>query len=178
PWSQHGYLSRQYQQRVACRRLPPIVPIERSWGEAACAQASRSAAGICGSTSSSASVVPAPMRVPSMPRGTASATWTSVSARTMPSRRSGTRSVPPASATEPLPRAATAASALGGRRSFTPLLLARRLERPQQLVARDRERPDVRAGRVADRVRDRRGGRDDRRLAEALRAEVRQVLVR
>src|SRR5437588_944618 len=135
-------------------------------------------AGIGGRTSSSASVVPAPMRVPSMPRGTASATWTSVSARTIPSRRSGTRSVPPASATEPLPRAATAASALGGRRSFTPLLLARRLECPQQLVARDREGPDVRAGGVTDRVRDRRGGRDDRRLAEALGAEVRQVLVR
>ena len=51
-------------------------------------------------------------------------------------------------------------------------------ERAQHLLARDRDLVHVGAGRVADRVRDRRGGRDDRRLAEPLRAEARQMLVR
>src|ERR671923_29753 len=124
PGSQQENGSRQYQHLVACRRLPPIVPIERSCGEAAWAQASRSAAGICGSTSSSARVVPAPMRVPSIPRGTASARWTSVSARTIRSRRSGTRSVPPARATEPLLR-----ERMPDRLDDSPLDLACRAER-------------------------------------------------
>src|SRR5207302_10690840 len=111
---------------------------------------------------SPASCVLAPTPLPSSPRWTASARWPSVPARTTPSRRSGTRSVPPASATEPFPSAATACCWSGGRLSATPLLLARRLERAQQLLPGDRKRPDVGAGRVADRVRDRRGRRDDR----------------
>src|SRR3954453_21812343 len=180
PWSQQSNPRRQYQQRVACSRLPPLAPIERSCGDAASEQASRSACGICGSTSSSARVVPAPMRVPSIPRGTAVETWTSVSARTRPSRRSGTSSVPPARTTEPLPSAAVASSALDGRRSSTPLLLplGGLAQRAQHLLAADRQRADVRSGRVADRIRDRGRCRDDRRLAQALRAKVRQVRIR
>ena len=50
--------SRQYQQRVDCKRLPPIVPMFRSCGEAASRAASRSASGIAAESSSSASVVP------------------------------------------------------------------------------------------------------------------------
>ena len=67
-----------------------------------------------------------------------------------------------------------------GRRSSNALLraLPRLAQRPQHLLARDRQRADVGARRVADRVGDRGRRRDDRRLAEALRAEVRQVLRR
>src|SRR5205823_10683790 len=113
-------------------------------------------------------VVPAPILVPSTPRGTASPTSTSVSARTSPSRSSGTSSVPPARATEPFPSAAAASSALDGRRSSTSLLLPSYgfAQGAQHLLAADRQRAHVRPGRVADRVRDCRGGRDDRRLAE------------
>ena len=46
PCSRHGNCRRQYQQRVDCSRLPPIVPMLRSCGEAASRQASRSASGI------------------------------------------------------------------------------------------------------------------------------------
>src|SRR5204862_539167 len=80
--------------RVAWIRLPPIVPIERSCGDAASAQASRSAAGTSGATSTSANVVPAPIRVPSTPRGMTSRRSTSFSAETRRSRSSGTRSGP------------------------------------------------------------------------------------
>ena len=48
PCRRHGYCSRQYQQRVAWSRLPPIVPMARSCGEAARRHASRSASGISG----------------------------------------------------------------------------------------------------------------------------------
>jgi hypothetical protein len=51
------------------------------------------------------------------------------------------------------------------------------LQGAQHLLARDRQRAHVRTGRVADRVDDRRRGRNDRRLAEALRPEVREMLV-
>ena len=51
---------------AGCRRSSPSL---RSCGDAARRQASRSASGICGSASSSASVVPAPIVCPSMPRG-------------------------------------------------------------------------------------------------------------
>src|ERR671916_3015352 len=115
-----------------------------------------------------------------MPRGTARDTCTSVSALTIPLRSSGTSSVPPASVLAPSPSAAAASSTVSGRRSRNlgppPLALARLAERPQHLLAVDRERAHVGAGRVADRVRDRGGRRHDRRLAQALRAEVRQVL--
>ena len=116
-------------QRVAAvqaaRELEPPVPAARrlqqvaadrahrrgAAGDAASRQASRSASGIAGSASSSASVVPAPIRVPSTPRGTTSADVDErLGLRASPSRSSGTTSVPPASATEPLPSAAAAAS--------------------------------------------------------------------
>ena len=45
PWSRHGNCRRQYQQRVAWSRLPPIVPMFRSCGDAASRHASRSAPG-------------------------------------------------------------------------------------------------------------------------------------
>src|SRR5215210_4502173 len=115
------------------------------------------------------------MRVPSpSPRGTTSRTWTSASARRMPSRSRGTISVPPASATAPSPSSATAASTDSGRRSSNGLRLAcllappllRLAQRAQHLLAVDGERAHVGAGRVADRVGDGGGGRDDRRLAE------------
>src|SRR4051812_17687723 len=178
PWRRHGYFNRQYQQRVACSRFPPIEPMFRSCGEAARRHASRSASGIWGSTSSSASVVPAPIRPPSIPRGTTPRTSTSFSAWRIPSRSSGTTSVPPWMKTAP-----SRASTLSALTSSNLLLrtLARPLlclpQRAQHLLAADRQLVDVRSGRVADRVRDRGGGRDDRRLAEPLGAEVRQVTV-
>src|SRR5206468_12458259 len=135
--------------------------------------ASRRASGIPPSASSSASVVPAPMRLPLTPRGTMPRTSTSLSAFRIPSRRSGTTSVPPWIGIPP-----SSCSTLDGRRSSTPLLLLGRLERAQHLLARDRQLMHVGSRRVADRVRDRGGERDDRRLADALRAEIRQVLVR
>src|SRR6185503_2514686 len=153
-----------------------MVPIERSCGEAASRQASRSASGTSGSTSSSASIVPAPIVVPWIPRGTTPRMSTSVSPCTSPSRSSGTSSVPPASSRLPLPPPTS--SRLDGCRSSTLLPLPRLGEGAQHLLPRDRQRAHVGAGRVADRVHDRRGGGDDRRLAEPLRAEVRQVLVR
>src|SRR5439155_10660982 len=131
---------------------------------------------ICGAASSSASVVPAPIRLLSMPRGTIPRTSTSTSARRIPSRRSGTTSVPPES--NNLSLAESSSARLDGRRSSTLLPAPRRLECAQQLLPRDRQLVDVRAGRVADRVRDRGGDRHDRRLSETLRAEARQVLVR
>src|SRR5206468_3147539 len=117
----------------------------------------------------------------SIPRGTTCPTSTKVSAWTSPSRSSGTSSVPPASATDPLPSAAAAASADSGRSSSNSLLGAlpqfRLAERVQHLFAGDGQRAYVGARGVADRVRDCGCGRNDRRLAEALRAEVRQVLI-
>src|SRR5690242_2326553 len=91
----------------------------------------------------------------------------------IPSRTSGTTSVPPWRKTPP-----SSWSTLDGRRSTTPLLLLRRLECAQHLLARDRQLVHVGARGVANRIRDCRSDRDDRRLAEPLRAEVRQVLVR
>src|SRR3954468_17811648 len=176
PCSRHGYFSRQYQQRVACSRLPPSDPMLRSCGEAASRHASRSASGIAGSTSSSASVVPAPMTPSCTPRGTTLRTSTSRSASSSPSRSSGTTSEPPWRKRPP-----SSSSTLDGRRSSTLLLFAGALlglaQRAQHLLAGDRQLVHVGSGRVADRVRDRRGDRDDRRLAEPLRAEIRQVLV-
>ena len=116
--------------------------------------------------------------VPATPFGTAPRSSTSVSASTIPSRSSGTSSVPPASATAPFPSAATASSTDSGRRSCNRLLASRLASSARSISSRgDRQRADVGAGRVADRVRDRGGRRDDRRLAEPLRAEVRQVRV-
>src|SRR4051794_26753429 len=182
PWRRHGHLRRQYQQRVDCRRLPPIEPMFRSCGLAASRHASRSAAGTCGSHSSSASVAPAPMRVPppyagrrrsktSIPRGTTLRMSTSASACSRPARTSGTTSVPPCSGTAP------SVSVLDARWSCSPLTLLRFLECPEHLLACDRQLVHLCAGGVANRVGDRRRRRDDRRLAEALRAEVRQVRV-
>src|SRR4029079_1719201 len=132
----------------------------------------RSASGIPGSTSSSPSVVPAPITLSRTPRGTTPRTSTSVSALSRPSCNSGTTSVPPWTKTPP-----SSSSTLDGRRSSTLLLLLRSFERAQHLLARDRQLVDLGARRVADRVRDRGGDRHDRRLAEPLRAEVRQVRV-
>src|SRR3954470_19897947 len=149
----------------------------RSCGDAASRHASRNASGIPGSISSSASVVPAPIVPSCTPRGTTPRTSTSRSASSRPSRSSGTTSVPPWTKT---PASSSAKS--DGRRSSTLLLLPLPLlglvQRAQHLLAGDRQLVHVGAGRVADRVRDRRGDRDDRRLAEPFRAEVRQVLVR
>src|SRR5712691_3227463 len=181
PCSRHGYLSRQYQQRVDCKRLPPIELMLRSCGDAASRHASRSASGICSSSSSSASVVPAPIRFPSTPRGMTPRTSTSLSAWRMPSRSSGTTSVPPCSARPPSRSSSEVAlTSSNANRLLLPFLLARfRLaQRAQHLLARDRQLVHVGAGRVADRVRDRRRDRHDRRLAEPLRTEARQMLVR
>src|SRR5579884_1064322 len=148
----------------------------RSCGDAASRQASRSASGMAGSTSSSASVVPAPITLPWIPRGTTPRTSTSRSASSSPSRKSGTTSVPPWSGSPP-----SSSSTLDGRRSSTLVLLSRALfglaQRAQHLLAGDRQLVHVGAGCVPDRVRDRGGDRHDGRFAQALRAEVRQVLV-
>src|SRR5439155_20341901 len=127
-----------------------------------------------------ATAVPAPIRLPPSytPRGTTPRNSTSVSASTRRSRNSGTRSVPPASATEPLPSAAVAVSSDSGWSSFKLLPLPGLGQRSQHLIPGHGQRADVGAGRVPDRVHDRGRGRHDRRLAEPLRAEVRQMLVR
>src|SRR5206468_4843516 len=98
---------------------------------------------------------------------------TSVSACRRPARSSGTTSVPPWIGVPP------SSSRSDARRSSNLPLFARLglTKRAQHLFTRDRQPPHIRAGRVADRIRDRRRDRDDRRLAEPLRAEVRQVLV-
>src|SRR3954454_10767688 len=157
-------------------RVPPSELMFRSCGAAASRHASRSASGIAGSTSSSASVVPAPITPSRTPRGTTPRTSTSVSAVSNTSRSSGTTSVPPWTRTPP-----SSSSTLDGRRSSTLLLLASALlglaQRAQHLLAGDRQLVHLGSRRVADRVRGRGGDRDDRRLAEPLRAEVRQVLV-
>src|SRR4029077_16224538 len=145
----------------------------RSCGDAPSRDASRNASGIPGSASSSASVVPAPITPSRTPRGTIPRTSTSRSASSRPSRTSGTTSVPPWTKTPP-----SISATLDGRRSSTLLLLLRRLERAQHLLARDRQLAHVGAGRVAHCVGDRSGDGDDRRLAQALGAEIRQVVVR
>src|SRR5579862_1578075 len=144
----------------------------RSCGDAASRHASRSASGIPVSTSSSPSVVPAPIVDPLTPRGTTPRTSTRVVALSSPSCMSGTTSVPPWIKTPP-----SSSSTLDGRRSSTASLLLRGPERAQHLLARDRQLTDLGARRVADRVRDRGGDRDDRRLAEPLRSEVREMRV-
>ena len=72
---------------VAWSRLPPIVPMFRSCGDAARRHASRSASGSSVDASSSASVVPAPIVRPEIPRGTASRTSTRLSAERIPSKQ-------------------------------------------------------------------------------------------
>ena len=146
----------------------------RSCGDAASRHASRSASGIAGSTSSSPSVVPAPIVEPlDAARHDAAHVDERLGARAARRCSSGTTSVPPWTKTP--------AVELGDAR------------RPQELhgvsfsfaasSARSISSREigsswiVGAGRVADRVRDRGGDRDDRRLAEPLRAEVRQVRV-
>src|SRR4051812_25832096 len=114
------------------------------------------------------------MRLSFTPRGTIPRMSTRRSVSRIPSRRSGTTSVPPASNRPLLGMSST----LDGRRSSTPLLLRSLAERAQHLLARDRQLVDVGTGRVANRIRDRRRERDDRRLAETLGAEARQMLVR
>src|SRR3954453_15185437 len=161
----------QSQPRVACSRLPPIEPMFRSCGLAASRHASRSTSGICGSHSSSASVAPAPLVFPSMPAGTPPRMSTSGSLESSPPRISGTTSVPPWIGSAP------SISTLDARRSSTPLPRFGLAERAQHLLARDRERANLRTGGVADRIRDRGGGRDDRRGGEPLGAEVRQVRI-
>src|SRR5207248_3395406 len=106
-------------------------------------------------------------------RGTTPRTSTSRSASSNPSRNSGTTSVPPWTMSPP-----SSSSTLDGRRSSTPFLLCGLAQCAQHLLAGDRQLVHLGAGCVADRVCDR--GRDwhDRRLAEPLRAEVSQVLVR
>src|SRR5262249_27501566 len=174
----HGKSRRQYQQRVDWSRLPAREPMLRSCGLAASRQASRSASGMSSLASSSASVVPAPMRVPSIPRGTTPRMSTSVSASSSPSLSSGTTSVPPLSNTVLLGSLGSSLRSDGCRSSTLLLVsLTGLAQRAEHLLAADRKRANVGAGRVPDRIRDRSGRRDDRRLAEALRAEVRQVLV-
>ncbi|MBA3384685.1 MAG: molybdopterin-dependent oxidoreductase, partial [Actinobacteria bacterium] len=96
-----------------------------------------------------------------------------------PSRSCGTSSVPPASAWSPgsPPSAANSSSELG-RTSCNALPFSCFPQCLQDLLARDRQRRHVGASGVADRVRDRRRRRDDRRLAEPFRPQVREVLVR
>src|SRR6185437_3866235 len=165
---------RQYQHRVAWSRFPPSELMFRSCGDAASRHASRSASGIPDSASSSASVVPAPIVPSRTPRGTTPRTSTSCSASSSPSRSSGTTSVPPCTKSPP-----SSSATSDGRRSSTLLLLPLPLlglaQRAQHLLAGDRQFVHAGAGRVADRVRNRGSDRDDRRLAEPLRAEVRQV---
>src|SRR5579862_1121441 len=132
----------------------------RSCGDAASRQASRKASGSVGSTSSSASVVPAPITPPRMPCGTTPRTSTSCSASISPSRSNGTTSVPPCTKTPP-PAGVGSSATLDGRRSSTLLLpalpLLRLSQRAQHLLTRDRQLVDLGSGGVADRVGDRGG---------------------
>ena len=166
-----------------------MVPMFRSCGDAASRHASRSASGICGATSSSASVVPAPMRTglcgseplrrfraarpPRRGRARRPARVRRATAVRAPCRRPDARPAVASESRDGLVDGARPVQLQRSRSSF-----ARLAQRAQDLLARQRQRLDLGSGRVADRVRDRGRRRDDRRLAEALRAEVRQVLVR
>src|SRR3954462_12319536 len=107
------------------------------------------------------------------PRGTTRRMSTSLSASMIPSLRRTTTSVPPW-----MKRPPSSSSRLDGCRSSTLLLVLRGLEGAQHLLTGDGKLVHVGAGRIADRVADRGGDRDDRRLTEPFRAEVGQVLVR
>ena len=180
PCSRHGNCRRQYQQRVDCSRLPPIVPMLRSCGEAARRQASRSASGIVASCSSSASVVPAPIAFPE--RRAAGRPRISTSARPARARRAAAARAPCRPPAPGRPFAVERRERLERARPelHAATLLRSRASRRARSISSRVIGSDVHvgAGRVADRVRDRRGDRDDRRLAEPLRPEVRQVLVR
>ena len=165
------------------------MPMLRSCGEAASRQASRSASGISvarlelGERRPGADAACPRSRAARRPEMS-----TSVSASSSPSRElrhdlgAAVRGARPRPAR---PRRAARAARAGARSRRHPAagcpsrraLPPRLGERAQHLLARDRQRADVGAGRVADRVRDRGGDRDDRRLAEPLRAEVRQLRV-
>src|SRR4029077_16922951 len=104
----------------------------------------------------------APITPSRTPRGTIPRTSTSRSASSRPSRSSGTTSAPPWPKTPP-----SISPTPDGRRSSTLLLLLRRLERAQHLLARDRQLVHVGAGRVAHCVGDRRGGGGGGRVGAA-----------
>src|SRR3954452_21753128 len=101
------------------------------------------------------------------PRGTTRRMSTSVSASMIPSLRSGTTSVPPW-----MNRPPSSSSRLDGCRSSTLLLVLRCLQRAQHLLPGDRELVHVGTRRIAYRFPDCGRDRDDRGLAEPLRAEV------
>src|SRR5207247_9544852 len=61
---------------------------------------------------------------------------------------------------------------------FNSRLRSRDRQRLEHAPPGERRMPNARAGRVRDRVRDRGGGRDDRRLAEALDAEIVRAAIR
>ena len=155
------------------------MPTLRSSGEAASEAAAPTAAygWSAAAAASSVIVTAAPTRTPSpfasMPPSPASRRSTS-------SRRLADSAVD-------LPREVGAAAHRRG--AVLAEKLERLVERGRTRVAAHASASSTRAGvsgtarrtasgRVRERVRDRRGGRDDRRLAEPLRAEVRQVLVR
>ena len=99
PCSRHGNCRRQYQQRVDCSRLPPIVPMLRSCGEAARRQASRSASGIVASSLELRERrAGADRRSPHAARHDVRTIWTSRLGVHEPVAERGTSSVPPASA--------------------------------------------------------------------------------
>ena len=179
PCRQHGNLSRQYQQRVACSRLPPTVPIDRSCGEAASGTPRAAPPGSRVGLELGERRARADPRAVDRRAARRRARRRACRRSTSPSRSSGTSSCRRRArrsrcrARPPRPRRLRPEEL-----QASPVRRALGLaQRAQHLLARDRQRADVGAGRVADRVRDRRGGRDDRRLAEPLRAEVRQVLV-
>ena len=98
---------------------------------------------------------------PSTPRGHDPAQSTSVSAATMPVAQQrdelGAAGERDARRSRARDRLLDATQAAGAPTAPSPVALARLAQRAQHLLARDRQRADVGAGRVADRVRDRGG---------------------
>src|SRR3954465_12256159 len=172
---------RKYQQRGRCRRLPPsvarlricsVAASEAAWASAAYLSRTRACSSI------SASVVSAPISSPSafasMPRGSSAFTLTSRSGAGRSALRSVNRSVPPASGRAAGPMAPSAASSVAGFEYANGLMV----ERHQKLVTGYGKVAEAHAGGVENGIGDRRGGRNDRRLADAFRAERVRLLVR
>ena len=169
-----GSCSRQYQQRVAWSRLPPIVPMFRSCGDAARRHASRSASGDLGRRLQLGQRRAGADRPPGDParHGRAHVDERLGLDDPVAQQRHELGAARECACRPPArrPRPPTTQAAPAATRSFSRSRLGL-AQRAQDLLARDRQRGDVGAGGVADRVRDRgrRSGRSAARRAPSSR---------